>query len=191
LLGIDPDTLRRWADDGRVPAWTTPGGHRRFDRGALQRLVEQRRSAARRPLTSLGASAERLSRVYRRHYAGASAADGEAEREAFRQNGRRLVASLVAYLDSDAADARRRRRLEARAGAVVDDQAVRLADRGATLTDAVSLFVAARQPFLGELAAIGRRRSMDPMRLAELYGDAWALLDRLLLRFIDTHQRSA
>jgi hypothetical protein len=54
----------------------------------------------------------------------------------------------------------------------------------------VSLFVAARQPFLGELAAIGRRRSMDPTRLADLYGDAWALLDRLLLRFIKTHQRS-
>lgn len=190
LLGIDPDTLRRWADDGRVPAWTTPGGHRRFDRAALQRLVEQRRSTARPPLTSLGASPERLSRVYRRHYATASAADGEVEREAFRQDGRRLVTSLVAYLDSESSDARRRRRLEARAGAVIDDQAVRLADRGASLTEAVSLFVAARQPFLGELAAIGRRRSMDPTRLADLYGDAWALLDRLLLRFIETHQRS-
>ena len=191
LLGIDPDTLRRWADDGRVVAWTTPGGHRRFDRAALQRLVEQRRTGGRPPLTSLGASAERLSRVYRRHYATTSAADDESEREAFRQDGRRLVASLVEYLDSDAGDARRRRRLEARAGAVVDDQAIRLADRGASLTDAVSLFVAARQPFLGELAAIGRRRSMDPTRLAELYGDAWAVLDRLLLRFIETHQRSA
>lgn len=190
LLGIDPDTLRRWADEGRVPAWKTPGGHRRFDRSAIQRLVQHRRSGARRPLTSLGASPERLSRVYRRHYAAASAADDEAERDAFRQDGRRLVASLIAYLDSDAADARRRRRLEARAGTVVDDQAARLADRGATLTDAVSLFVAARQPFLGELAAIGRRRSMDPTRLAELYGDAWAVLDRLLLRFIETHQRS-
>jgi len=190
LLGIDPDTLRRWADDGRVPAWTTPGGHRRFDRASLQRLVEQRRSPARPPLTSLGASPERLSRVYRRHYATVSAADGEVEREAFRQDGRRLVTSLVAYLDSDSSDARRRRRLEARAGAVIDDQAVRLADRGASLTEAVSLFVAARQPFLGELAAIGRRRSMDPTRLADLYGDAWALLDRLLLRFIETHQRS-
>ena len=84
----------------------------------------------------------------------------EAEREAFRQDGRRLVASLIAYLDSDAADARRRRRLEARAGAVVDDQAVRLADRGATLTDAVSLFVDARQPFL-ELGAGDSRPALD------------------------------
>jgi hypothetical protein len=32
---------------------------------------------------------------------------------------------------------------------------------------------------------------MDPTRLAEVYDDAWALLDRLLLRFIETHQRRA
>jgi excisionase family DNA binding protein len=191
LLGIDPDTLRRWADDGRVPAWTTPGGHRRFDRASLLRLVEQRRAGTRPRLTSLGASPARLTRIYQRHYASASAADGEIEREAFRRSGRRLVETLVAYLDCDPADARRRRRLESRAGAVVDDQAVRLSDRGASLTEAVGLFVAARQPFLRELAAIGRRRSMDPTRLAELYGDAWALLDRLLLRFIATHQRDA
>jgi hypothetical protein len=50
--------------------------------------------------------------------------------------------------------------------------------------------VAARGPFLAELAGFGRRRSLDPSRLAGLYGDASALLDRLLLRFIDAHQRA-
>ena len=74
---------------------------------------------------------------------------------------------------------------------MVDDQARRLAESGATLTDAVSRFVGGRQPFVAELAAIGRRRSLDPTRLAELYGDAWALLDRLLLRFIDAYQQDA
>ena len=190
LLGIDPDTLRRWADEGRVPAWTTPGGHRRFDADALKRLVEARRSATRLPLTSLGASPERLTRVYRRHYASEERAD-EAEREAFRRAGRQLIATLVAYLDADPQDSRRRRRLESKAGITVDDQARRLAESGASLADAISRFVGARQPFVIELAAIGRRRSLDPTHLAELYGDAWALLDRLLLRFIDTHQRNA
>jgi excisionase family DNA binding protein len=188
LLGIDPDTLRRWADEGRVPAWTTPGGHRRFDADALNRLVETRRSTTRMPLTSLGASPERLTRVYQRHYASDERAD-EAGREAYRRAGRQLVTTLVAYLDADPEDSRRRRRLESKAGTVVDDQARRLAESGSTLPDAIGRFVGARQPFVAELAAIGRRRSLDPTHLAELYGDAWALLDRLLLRFIDTYQR--
>ena len=114
----------------------------------------------------------------------------EAERDAYRRAGRRLITTLVAYLDADPEDAKRRRRLESKAGTVVDDQARRLAESGAPLADAITRFVGARQPFVAELAAIGRRRSLDPTHLAELYGDAWALLDRLLLRFIDTHQRN-
>src|SRR4029079_9002268 len=39
LLGIDPDTLRRWADEGRVPAWTTAGGAWRLAGGALHPRV--------------------------------------------------------------------------------------------------------------------------------------------------------
>lgn len=29
-LGIHPTTLRRWADNGDIPVYVTPGGHRRF-----------------------------------------------------------------------------------------------------------------------------------------------------------------
>lgn len=194
LLGIDPDTLRRWADQGRVSAWATPGGHRRFDRSALERLAATRRPTGRGPaLASLGASPERMSRVYRRHYAGTPASPSDVddvEREAHRRDGRRLIATLVDYLDADPRDRAARERIEADAQAVVDDQARRLAVAGASLTEAVSGFVGARQPFLAELAGLGRRRSLDPARLAALYGDASALLDRLLLRFIESHQRS-
>jgi excisionase family DNA binding protein len=196
LLGIDPDTLRRWADEGRVEAWTTPGGHRRFDRRALERLATDRRRGNGRPLASMGASPERLNRVYRRHYAadpvgGTSASPplDDVEREAYRQDGRRLIAALIDFLDSDADDPRTRRLLEDAASAIVDEQATRLAAAGTTLTEAVSSFVAGRQPFLAELARLGRSRSLDPTRLAALYGDASAILDRLLLRFIATHQR--
>ncbi len=196
LLGVDPDTLRRWADDGRVGAWTTPGGHRRFDRSALERLAAQRRGPALRSLTSLGASPARLTRVYRRHYAGPLAtapvvhAERDGDREAYRRDGRLLVGALIAFLEAAPADHPTRERLEADAQAVVDDQASRLVAGGASLTEAVSSFVAARQPFLAELAGLGRRRSLDPGRLADLYDDASALLDRLLLHFIETCQRS-
>ena len=202
LLGIDPDTLRRWADEGRVEAWATPGGHRRFDRRALERLATDRRRGTGRPLASLGASPERLNRVYRRHYAAdaaateavmgprAHSAQDDVDREAYRQDGRRLIAALIDFLDARAADALTRDRLEGEARAIVDDQAARLAAAGSSLTEAVSRFVAARQPFLAELAGLGRSRSLDPTRLAALYGDASAILDRLLLHFIDTHQGS-
>jgi excisionase family DNA binding protein len=200
LLGVDPDTLRRWADEGRVPAWTTPGGHRRFDRVALERLARDRRPGARlRPLADLGASQERLTRVYRRRYAddrsspaepSPAAASGDAsDRAAYRQDGRRLIAALVTYLDADPTDADARAAAETEATAIVDGHGARAAATGVSLTEAVELFVHARQPFLDEIAGLGRRRSLDPARLAGLYGDASAVLDRLLIRFIAAHQR--
>ena len=45
MLGVDPDTLRRWADEGRVEAYVTPGGHRRFDRRDDRATRHQRASA--------------------------------------------------------------------------------------------------------------------------------------------------
>lgn len=192
LIGVDPDTLRRWADAGRVDVFITPGGHRRFERRALERLRDTRRAGL-RPLASLGATPERLSRAYRRSYVARPGMEPfgperERDRDAYRQAGRRLVEALVAHLDTDPADARGRARTEAAAARLVDDLAHRLAASGVALTDAVGLFVVARRPFLTELAAIGRRRTLDPARLASLYEDASAILDRLLMRFIVSHQ---
>lgn len=189
LVGVDPDTLRRWADAGRIPAFVTPGGHRRFDRQALERLAESRRRD-RRSLAALGATPDRVTRAYRRSYRSdplerATERDS-AHRDAFRQDGRRLVEALLAHLD--ARDAATRTRTEAEATALVDEFARRLASGGRGLTEAVELFVAARTPFLKELGAIGRRRALDPARLADTYETASALLDRLLLRLIATYQ---
>ena len=32
-LGVAQSTIRKWSDNGRVRAFYTPGGHRRFRRG--------------------------------------------------------------------------------------------------------------------------------------------------------------
>lgn len=195
MVGVDPDTLRRWADEGRIEVYLTPGGHRRFDRRAIESLVATRRPGS-RPLASLGASPERLARAYRRSYTSDTAAhqlpaDDVAERERYRRDGRLLVEALVAHLDADAGDDGARSGAEAEATALVDDLARRLAAAGTSLTEAVGLFVAARRPFLDELTGLGRRRALDAARLAALYEDASGLLDRLLLRLIATYQAAA
>lgn len=41
LAAVAPSTIKRWADEGLLPALRTRGGHRRFARLAVERLVEQ------------------------------------------------------------------------------------------------------------------------------------------------------
>lgn len=191
LLGVDPDTLRRWADEGRVPAFTTPGGHRRFERKALERLIATRRTGPMGALASLGASPDRLSAAYRRRYGEphALAPDPRAtvpasERETFRDLGRQLVDALVRHLDETGTA---RALAEREAVEIAAHFGERLAVHQVPLPDAVAMFVSARRPFLAELSVIVRRRGVDGARVGDLYDVSTSLLDRLLLAFTAAH----
>jgi hypothetical protein len=195
LVGVDPDTLRRWADDGRVEVSITPGGHRRFHRRSLERLL--RAGSDERPtLARLGGTPQRLTAAYRRTYrtTRTSAPDSvravpEDDRAAWRDSGRELVTALVRHLD--ATEPGERAQALAEASRSAEAQGARLARSGSSLTDAVSLFVAARQPFLAEIGSLGKRRAMDARQLADLFSAASAALDHCLLRFIEGHRTAA
>jgi excisionase family DNA binding protein len=40
-LGVAQSTIRKWSDQGRLPAFYTPGGHRRYRRGDLDVFLER------------------------------------------------------------------------------------------------------------------------------------------------------
>ncbi len=39
ILGVSDVTLRQWTDEGRIKAFVTPGGHRRYTRAELNRFM--------------------------------------------------------------------------------------------------------------------------------------------------------
>jgi len=45
-LGMAQSTIRKWSDSGRLPAFYTPGGHRRYRRGDLDQFLERGGAAA-------------------------------------------------------------------------------------------------------------------------------------------------
>src|SRR5205085_1494031 len=45
-LGMAQSTIRKWSDNGRLPAFYTPGGHRRYRRGDLDEFLQQGGRAA-------------------------------------------------------------------------------------------------------------------------------------------------
>src|SRR5213592_4884109 len=46
-LGVAQSTIRKWSDLGRVPAFYTPGGHRRYRRTDLDAFLERSGPGAR------------------------------------------------------------------------------------------------------------------------------------------------
>jgi excisionase family DNA binding protein len=213
VLGVSGATLRRWADAGRVPVFTTPGGHRRFSRRSLQHLLPG--SGARRerpPLARLGASPERIARAYRPRRLAASSASSasggvgstgtaahglgagappwmehlsDEDRLAFRERGRGLIALLVQHLDaSDAAVAAMKLQEASRLAAGHGRQVAAL---GASMTEAVTTFIQFRSPFIQQLAATARRRALDTHEATALLVAAEAAMDQLLVATMTGH----
>ena len=184
-LSLGPASRHPRRRSGHAPSLGRRGPRRRMDdtrrpsalrsRRARARSSRPRRHGRRGRWPASAPRPERLARAYRRALRRAASSPAtrpdDAEREAYRDDGRRLIEALVAYLDADAGDRASATGPKPGDGRIVDEQARRLAASGTSLTEAVARFVAARRPFLAELAGIGRRRSLDPSRLAVLYGE--------------------
>lgn len=56
LLGVSPDTIRRWCDEGRLATTRSPGGHRQIDGADLARYLREQ-DRAYEPDSVLGQSA--------------------------------------------------------------------------------------------------------------------------------------
>jgi excisionase family DNA binding protein len=103
VLGIHYTTLRTWADNGDIPVFRTPGGHRRFQLGDLRRFLESRVSQSQLANVD-GLMAVALSHV-RQEISKLPAAESgwRAEitpesAETNRERGRRLFALALNYL---------------------------------------------------------------------------------------------
>lgn len=105
MLGVHTSTLRRWADQGQIPVYLTPGGHRRFTAADIRRFAETRRQI--RPQAHLDQlwADQALTRtrqeltVYREQ--AWLRAFSESEREHKRAMGQRLLGLLLRFVSLD------------------------------------------------------------------------------------------
>jgi excisionase family DNA binding protein len=190
LLGVSPATVRRWSDAGRLRAFTTPGGHRRFSRAALQRLLPSDRS--RRPtIAGGGLTPSRISRSYRRASREMSTelpwvlTLTDRQRTLFRDRGQILARNLLQHLDAADPDDAAGHLTSAAASA--SEYGSMAAGLGLSLSQTVEGFLRFRAPFHQELAAASRRRGFDPAETTDLLVAAERAMDELLVATMTGH----
>jgi excisionase family DNA binding protein len=104
LLGIHPTTLRRWADEGSVPYFRTPGGHRRFRIEALEAWMQSKQTTPLVPpsnlllQSALGYTRGEMADQGVSGEAWYIAFDHEEERQRMRDTGRKLFGLAVQYM---------------------------------------------------------------------------------------------
>jgi hypothetical protein len=98
MLGVGAATVRRWTAAGRLKAFITPGGHRRYQRADITNLAGTARSAG---------TADDWQQIWKRRASTAAdsaqsqpwhAAYDESEKIAARASGRKLVQLAASYV---------------------------------------------------------------------------------------------
>ena len=160
------DTLRRWADTGKVHSYQTPGGHRRFLRSSLESMINGPRRA-RYSVERLTDSRQTMAGELHRRMQRASHADqpwqsrlSADQRSDFRRWGQRTFDLVIEYV---AATKKAERQLligEAeKMGALYGSEASKA---GLTLAETVEAFLYFRSPVLDAIVGassppLGRR----------------------------------
>ncbi len=194
LVGVGHDTLRRWADSGKVQSYQTPGGHRRFLRSSLEAMV----NAPRRPrygVERLPDSRQTMAGELHRRMSRASHADqpwqarlSADQRAEFRRWGQRTFDLVIEYV---AATKRSERQLligEAeKMGALYGAEASKA---GLTLAETVEAFLYFRSPVLDAIVGQLRRRSAEVSEVTVAFHEANAAIDSVLVALMSSHRES-
>jgi hypothetical protein len=192
LVGVGPDTLRRWADSGKVQSFTTPGGHRRFLRSSLEAMVNAPRRHRYGVDRLVGSAGTISGDVHRRVRRGETADQpwqarlSAEQRDEFRSWGQRTFQLVLDYVSARRRSERDLLLAEAeKMGALYGKEASRA---GMPLAEAVEAFLYYRSPVLEAIAAHLRRRSADISDVTAAHREATAAIDQVLVALVSSHR---
>jgi len=192
LVGVGPDTLRRWADSGKVQSFQTPGGHRRFLRSSLEAMINaprRHRYGVERLADSAGTIVGDVHRrMQRTGYAGQpwQARLTAEQRTDFRRWGQRTFNLVIEYIGAGKRAERALLLEEAeKMGALYGAEASRA---GLSLAETVEAFLFFRAPVLEAIGSHLRRRSADVADVTSAFREASAAIDQVLVALVASHR---
>jgi excisionase family DNA binding protein len=192
ILSVNPATLRRWVDAGRIRAFRTPGGHRRLsseDVGALARsgaaLAPRREAIVELPRVALEHIRRRLHGKRAAHEHWFMGFD-DSGRERARPMGRRLLSLVGDYMSQP----RDRTRLLEEARVLGQQHGLEAARLGLSLNDALEAGIFFRRSVGEILEQVARAQEMGREQAMESYRLANALVDDILLATMSGYQEA-
>lgn len=188
-LGVSPATLRQWADKGKVRAFRTPGGHRRFSQSDMRTLTRQPSAAS--PVRdlerlihgALGRARLEIGSGRLEHEAWYRNFD-DAAKERHRELGHRLMTLLLQALreePDEAGTSRRARNL----GKEYAHASLR---QGTALPDALRAFLFFRDYIFEDLIDLSSRsNSDDDFHPLEIYRRLSTVVNEMLVTMVETY----
>lgn len=189
VLGVSEAALRQWTGEGKIKAFITPGGHRRYSRADLKRFMSsQQRTLG---IKDLVIELEDTAQIHREIVQTSLTTTPwynklSQESQAHLANlGRRLLNLIIKYVTEPS----RREETIQLIRNVGHDHGETLAALGLTLTDSVGAFVAHRDPIMNAATHLMRKREAFTGRVVEAIPLVAHAMDEALVALVAAHQQ--
>jgi len=188
-LGVSETALRQWTDEGKIKAFITPGGHRRYARAELKKLVTSHTKML--GIKDLVVELEDTTRMHR-EIAQKSLHTISWYRNLNRQShaqlaelGRRILNLTTRYVTEPA----KREETIKLARAVGHNHGEMLSKLGLPLTDSVEAFILHRDPIMQAATHLLKKREAVAGRVVEAIPLVARLMDEALVALVAAHQQ--
>ena len=189
MLGVSESSLRQWTDEGKIKAFITPGGHRRYSRAELKKFTGSHPRML--GIKDLAAELEDTVRVHR-EIARISLKKtpwyrelNEESQEKIASQGRRILSLIIKYVTEPS----KRVEISRQVQDVGHDIGETLAKSGLPLIDSVEAFILHRDPIINATTHLLKRKEAFTDRVVNAIPLVARIMDEALVALIATHQQ--
>lgn len=188
ILGVSEATLRQWTDEGKLKAFITPGGHRRYSRAGLRRFA-----ASPQRVISIKDLVSELEETAPQHRAigRSTLADTEWYNQLSRESQELLAAlgrRLLGLIERHISEPSKREQIIREARDVGREMGQTLAGLGLGLTDTVEAFMMHRDPIMKATSQLSKQRGSLQRRVVEATLLVHNVMDEALVSLVAAHQ---
>lgn len=189
MLGVSEATLRRWTDEGKIRAFITPGGHRRYNKAELRGFIGKQQQV--HGIKDLVAKIEDVSSLQRElahtHFSTTSwynKLDSESQRH-LAESGKQLLRLVIRYITEPL----KRTEIEELARNVGSDFGEQVSKLGLSLTESVEAFTLHRNPVVNAATDLMKRREALNERAVEALPLVTHIMDETLIALAAAYQQ--
>ncbi len=185
-LGVSEASLRQWTDEGKINAFVTPGGHRRYSEAELKKFISSHSKVlgVRDLVAEIESTAEMHPELFRAAMTRWYDRLNEGAREQLSGLGRRMMGVVVAYISEPA----RREEILREARDCGRGFGELLASLGLTLTDSVEAFISHRDPLINAATHMMSRKETLSGRVVEAIPMVVSVMDEALVSLVYSYQ---
>ncbi len=189
FLGVSEAALRQWTDEGKITAFITPGGHRRYSRAELKKFISSHQKVL--GIKDLVIELEDTVRLHRE--IAKTSLDttswynklSDESKAQLADLGRRLLKLIIRYITEPS----KREETIKLATDVGQGFGGTLAKLGLPLTDSLEAFILHRDPIMNATTHLMRKREAVTGRVVEAIPLVARVMDEALVSLVSAHQQ--